>query len=179
MQSILFDNWDNIARTAILTILGYVTMVVLLRVSGKRTLSKLNAFDFVVTIALGSSLASVCISKNVTLAQGATCFGMLVLLQFCLSRASVSSRIFKNMITSQPALLFYKGDFLTRQMKRERITMEEILSAGRGKGFASLENVYMIVLETTGELTFVEPSSQHGKSTTSDVPGTSQHETKN
>jgi len=65
MEKIFSESWESIARTLLMTSLSYVTMVILLRISGKRTLAKMNAFDFVVTIALGSSLATVALNKSV------------------------------------------------------------------------------------------------------------------
>ena len=59
LQSLLFDDWNTLLRTLIIGILGYVSLVLLLRISGRRTLSKMNAFDLVVTIALGSTLDGV------------------------------------------------------------------------------------------------------------------------
>ena len=50
-----FDNWQSLAHTALSGVLAYTMLVLLLRTSGKRTLSKLNAFDLVVTVALGST----------------------------------------------------------------------------------------------------------------------------
>ena len=56
-SGMFFQGWEGILRTVIVGILGYVTLVAFLRISGKRTLAKLNAFDLVVTVALGSTLA--------------------------------------------------------------------------------------------------------------------------
>ena len=78
MDQIFFNNWQSLGRTFIITILGYILMIFFLRISGKRTLSKMNAFDFIVTIALGSSLATVALNKNVPLAEGALVFFLLI-----------------------------------------------------------------------------------------------------
>jgi uncharacterized membrane protein YcaP (DUF421 family) len=67
-----FDGWNGLLRTLIIGILAYIAIVVLLRVTGKRTLSKMNAFDFVVTVALGSTLVTVLLSQDVALAEGVT-----------------------------------------------------------------------------------------------------------
>lgn len=74
MKNIFFDSWESIFRTVVITILAYVLLILLLRVSGKRTLSKMNAFDFIVTIALGSTLATVMLNKNVALIDGVLAF---------------------------------------------------------------------------------------------------------
>jgi uncharacterized membrane protein YcaP (DUF421 family) len=68
--TMIFDGWGSIARTAIVGVLAYAALVVLLRISGKRTLAKMNAFDLVVTVALGSTLATILLSKEVSLASG-------------------------------------------------------------------------------------------------------------
>ena len=69
MSKLFFDSWESIIRTSVITILAYILMIFFLRISGKRTLSKMNAFDLIVTIALGSTLATVSLSKNVALAD--------------------------------------------------------------------------------------------------------------
>jgi len=69
---VFYDGWRDLVRILVLGIAGYTAVLLLLRASGKRTLSKLNAFDFVVTVALGSTLATVLLSDSVSLIDGVT-----------------------------------------------------------------------------------------------------------
>ena len=69
MEQIFFTSWTSIFRTLIIGVLAYVGLILMLRVSGKRTLSKMNAFDLIVTVALGSTLATVLLTKSVALAD--------------------------------------------------------------------------------------------------------------
>jgi len=64
---VFLSDWENIGRTLVLGTLAYLGLVVILRISGKRTLAKMNAFDLIVTIALGSTLSSILLSKGVSL----------------------------------------------------------------------------------------------------------------
>lgn len=82
LEGVFFDSWTTLLRTLVVGVLAYVTMVAFLRISGKRTLSKMNAFDLIVTVALGSTLATVLLSKDVALAEGALAFALLIGLQF-------------------------------------------------------------------------------------------------
>jgi hypothetical protein len=66
----LFDDWSGLLRVLIVGTSAYVGLVTLLRFTGKRTLSKMNAFDMIVTVALGSTLATVLLSSDVALAEG-------------------------------------------------------------------------------------------------------------
>ena len=169
MENIWFDNWESLIRTICLTTTGYIAMVLLLRVSGKRTLSKMNAFDFIVTIALGSSLASIALNKNIPLADGVTAIFLFIVFQFLLTFLAVRVKAIKTIVTSSPSLIFYKGNFLHRAMKRERITVEEIYSAAREKGIPTLAETDMIILETTGEITIIEKITARDKATFEDV----------
>ncbi|MEO6887893.1 MAG: DUF421 domain-containing protein, partial [Ktedonobacteraceae bacterium] len=57
-----FTTWATLLRTVVVGVLAYIALVVFVRISGKRTLSKMNAFDLIVTISLGSTLASALLS---------------------------------------------------------------------------------------------------------------------
>ena len=155
-----FNEWIGLARVAIVGLASYVSLVILLRVSGKRTLSKMNAFDFVVTVALGSTLASVLLSKDVPLVEGLTAFGLLLLVQFVITWLSVRSRTVSRLVKSTPILLYHQGQFLEQAMKAERINEEEILQAVRSRGFLSLERVAAVVLETDGSISVMQVSDQ-------------------
>jgi hypothetical protein len=89
--AMLFDSWAGLGRVLLVGTLAYAALVLLLRVSGKRTLTKLNAFDLVVTVALGSTLATVLLSKSVALAEGVLALALLIGLQYAIAWLSVRS----------------------------------------------------------------------------------------
>lgn len=169
MKNIFFDSWESVGRIIIISILAYGSLVVMLRVSGKRTLSKMNAFDFVVTVALGSTLATVILSKDVTFLDGALAFFMLIFLQFCITWLSVRYKGVKQVITSDPTLLLYKGEVIQQALKKERITMEEIYVAVRKNGLTDLGQIHAIVLETTGTLSILSDQPDGDAEALSDI----------
>lgn len=138
--------------------LAYVGVVLFLRVSGKRTLSKMNAFDLVVRVASGSTLATIVLSKDVALAEGLMAFALLIALQFVVTWLSVRSRIVSDVVKSEPALLLFDGELLRGQMRRGRVTEAEMLAAVREQGVLSLEDVQAVVLETDGTFSVVKRS---------------------
>lgn len=111
MTMIFFDGWPTLVRTLVFGILAYAGLVVFLRVSGKRTLSKMNAFDFVVTVALGSTLATVLLNRSVPLADGLAAFALLIGLQFGVTWLSVRVGWLRRFVTGEPQMLFYQGAF--------------------------------------------------------------------
>lgn len=151
----IFDDWTGVVRTLIVGLMAYMTLVVFLRVSGKRTLAKLNAFDFVVTVALGSTLSSILLQESIALAEGAAALAVLILAQYAVTFASVRSRNFAKIVRSEPALLARNGSFCTQTMRRERITEEEAISAIRNQGGIGIAEVSTLVLESDGTLSVV------------------------
>lgn len=156
MNKMFFDSWDSIIRTAVITVLAYIAIVILLRISGKRTLSKLNAFDFIVTIALGSTLATVLLNKSVALADGVLAFFLLIALQFVITFLSVRNKTISRLVKSTPSLLVYKGEFLDDALKKERVNENEVHAVIRQHGLSSIKEVGAIVLETDGSMTLIK-----------------------
>ena len=105
-----FDSWSSLGQIVLVAAVAYAGLVLILRVFGKRMLSKMSAFDLVVTVALGSTLSTVITSKDVPLADGLTALVVLVSLQFLLARAASRSPRVEHLIKSEPALLFFRGD---------------------------------------------------------------------
>ena len=155
MKNIFFESWESILRTGVITILAYAFLIFLLRLSGKRTLSKMNAFDLIVTVALGSTLATVMLSKDVVLADGVLAFFLLIFLQFIITWLSVRNKVISNRVKSSPSLIVYKGEFLKQMMKKERIDEDEVYAIVREHGLSSLDEADAIVLETDGSLNVI------------------------
>jgi uncharacterized membrane protein YcaP (DUF421 family) len=154
-----FDSWSGIGRVLIVGVLAYTALVFLLRISGKRTLTKLNAFDLVVTVALGSTLATILLSKSVALAEGVTALALLIFLQYLITWLSVRSPRFQSWIKAEPTLLVHRGRFLDSALQSQRVTREEILSALRDSGQPKVDEILAVVLETDGTLSVVPESS--------------------
>jgi uncharacterized membrane protein YcaP (DUF421 family) len=171
----LFDSWAGLGRVLLVGTLAYVALVLLLRISGKRTLSKLNAFDLVVTVALGSTLATVLLSKLVALAEGVLALALLILLQYAIAWLSVRSPKFQALVKAEPTLLLHRGRFLERAMKAERITHEEILAALRASGAAEPGGIAAVVLETDGTLSIIPDADARSAAATLDTVRRADH----
>jgi uncharacterized membrane protein YcaP (DUF421 family) len=164
MEQIFFSGWQSLIRTLVIGVLAYVALVIFLRIAGNRTLSKMNAFDLVVTVALGSTLATVLLTKSVALADGVVAFALLVGLQYVVTWTSVRVRWVRRLVTGEPSLLFYQGQMLDRAMRKARMTQDEVESAIRAAGIASLEDVEAVVLETDGTASVVQRGDTRGRS---------------
>jgi len=124
----VIDNWYGLLRVVVVGVCTHFCLVILLRGTRKRTPSKLNAFDFVVTVALGSTLATVLLSSTVSLAGGVTALALLTGLQYAVTWTSVRWRPVRRAVRSEPTMIVYQGTLLRDAMRRERVTESEVFS---------------------------------------------------
>ncbi|WP_366521638.1 YetF domain-containing protein [uncultured Marinobacter sp.] len=136
--------------------IAYTSLIACLRVSGKRTLSKMNAFDLIVTISLGSILASIMLSQGVTLAKGIVAFSLLIALQFLVTWSSVRMPSIRQLVTGEPQLLLEHGCFITDALGRTRVSESEVRAAVRAAGVADMKSLRAVVLETDGSFSVIQ-----------------------
>lgn len=166
-----FDSWADILRILLVGAASYTTLVVLLRLSGKRTLGQLNVFDFVVTVALGSTLATIFLSTDVSWAEGATALALLAGLQLLVALVSTRRPGARRFFTSEPALLLADGRIRDDALRRNRLTESEIRQAVRMQGTGDLSRVRAVVLETNGTLSVITADAYGDGSALQNVRG--------
>lgn len=170
MDKIFYDGWEAPARTLILGVLSYALLILCLRGSGKRTLSKMNAFDLIVTVSLGSVLASILLSKSVALAEGVLALVVLIGLQFIVTWSSVRLDWVRKLVTGEPRMLLRDGAMLPAALRDCRVTADEVRAAVRSAGIGDLADVQAVVLETDGSFSVVKTSAKAAQaSSLSDV----------
>lgn len=150
-----FDSWDNIFRVVVVGILAYAGLVLLLRISGNRTLSKMNSFDLVVTVAFGSTLSTILVNESVTLAVGLTALALLVVLQLGITWCSVRFPFVNGIVKTTPTVLMLHGQLRHAALKHVRVTRDEVLAAVRQQGQGSLDDIDAVILEADGSLSVI------------------------
>lgn len=168
----VFDTWYDVVRVLIVGVLAYISLVVVVRVSGKRTLAKMNAFDLVVTVSLGSVLATVAVSSDVALTDGVAAFAVLCGAQFVVAWTSSRTDVARRMVKARPVLVLERGELLIPVLRRERLTEGEVRQAIRSSGNGAVEDVAAVVLETDGTLSVILRSALGSGTSLDDVmPG--------
>ncbi len=153
---IAIESWPRWVGVAAGAPLAYGAVVLVLRAAGKRTLSKLNAFDFIVTIALGSLLATVMVSPSVTLTAGLVAIVALIGLQAVVTWVSVRWSFARRILTSPPSAVVVNGCVVDDALERNRLTPGELRQALRQHGVSTIHDVDLVVLETDGTLSVLQ-----------------------
>ncbi|WP_232521603.1 DUF421 domain-containing protein [Micromonospora phaseoli] len=156
-------------RLLVIAAIVYPALVVILRVSGKRTLSKLNAFDFVVTVALGSTLATILLSRDVSLVEGILALTLLVALQYGVALLAVRWPPSQKLLKARPTMLLRDGQLRRQTMRRVRVAESEIRQAARSQGAGDLHDLAAVILETDGSLSVITRAQLGDGSTLTDV----------
>lgn len=157
-----FDGWEPIVRILIVGTLSYVALLVILRTTGSRTLANLRTYDFVVTVAIGAVFGRTITAREIPLIEVVVALALLVVLQNLLSLLKGKSEAFASLLTDTPTLLYYRGECLHAALRTCRVTEADLYEIARQRGYASLEEVGAIVLETNGELSVIGKDHELG-----------------
>jgi len=172
MEKIYECSVDDVIRILSSAIIVYVLIIVYIRILGKRSTSELNNFDWIVTVSVGSIVASTIILEDISVTEGGLSVFILMLLQFIVTKLMYKSKSIREVIKSTPQLLLFEGEFIDGNMKKERILKPEVYAAIRQSGLKSVNQIYAVVLETNSKISVIpnENSEEIGFSL-SDVQG--------
>lgn len=161
---------ENILRIISVGTAAYIGLMIVLHLGGKRTLSKFSAFDFVVTIAFGSTFAAAITDKTLTLPEALVAFALLAALQYVAARLNVRYETFRRRARARPRRLLYEGACLECAMRDERVTHADILAAVRAQGHGDLSAIHAVILERDGSLSAIPRNRAGDGSALADVP---------
>ena len=154
-QPVFFDSPADLARVLITVPLLYLVIIVSVRISGKRTTSQMNNFDWIVTVSLGSLAASGILVKDISIAETVLAMLLLIGLQWILTKASYHFPAFAGLIKNEPTVLVRDGVVLHTALRRERVTEAEVRNAIRAAGHTHMDAVGWAIMETDGKVSVI------------------------
>lgn len=164
-----FSGLDPIVRILLVGTASYLILLVILRITGARSLAKLNAFDFTVTIALGSILATALTSADLSWASAATALGLLLGLQYVVARVLRAVPALRGVVTAAPVVIVRDGQMLEEGMRRARVGASDVLQAARSAGRGDLGDVGAMIMETDGTLSVISADAMGDRGTLEDL----------
>ncbi|MAN45274.1 MAG: DUF421 domain-containing protein [Alphaproteobacteria bacterium] len=160
ISSVFYDGWQDMARIAMAAPIIYLSIIAFIRLAGKRSTSQMNNFDWVVSVALGSIAAAGVTSSSLTILEALFAIGLLLLIQWILTFILARSQAFAGIVKAQPRLLVYKGKFLDDNIRQERLTKPEVLSALRENGITNVEEAESVILEADASFSVIARSDK-------------------
>jgi uncharacterized membrane protein YcaP (DUF421 family) len=133
----------------------FLFLLFLMRVVGRRELSSLEPFDLVLLIVIGDLVQQGVTQSDHSLTGAILSAGTFGVLVVVVSYLSFRFRRLRPVVEGEPMIVVQDGKPIERNLRRERITLEELAASARKQQIASLEEVEWAVLETSGQISFI------------------------
>lgn len=151
----LGTSWAEAGLVALSGLVIFAMVILFTRIVGLRSFSKMSSFDFAMTVAVGSLMASTATSPSTTLLNGIIGLGVFYLAQLLIARARLRFRV-SQVVDNTPLLLMHDGEVLHEHMHRARISDRDLRAKLRQAGVTDPRQVLAVVLETTGDVSILQ-----------------------
>ncbi len=152
----LVGGWRTVGFVASSTVLIYLSTILGVRTSERRTLSEMSPFDFVVAVAIGAIVGRTATTPSPSYVQGAAAVLTLVIAHRLLGWVRLRSTGFRRTVERSPLVLVSDGSLVGVALRRAHLTDEDVYSALREHGVRSLGDVRLLILEPSGRFSLIE-----------------------
>lgn len=139
-------------ETVLKTVIIYIVIMLSLRIMGKRQMSQLEPSELVVAVLISDIAAAPIIDEHISLSEGIIPVVTLVICEVLVAVAMLKSVRFRSLMFGKPAILIENGVIDQSQMKKNRITIDELTEGLRAQGITDISTVKYAILETDGSL---------------------------
>ncbi|HEX3224568.1 MAG TPA: YetF domain-containing protein [Gaiellaceae bacterium] len=136
----------------------FVFLYGLMRVIGRRELSSLEPFDLILLVVLGDAVQQGLTQDDYSLTGAVLAIGTIAILQLVVSYANFRFPRLRPLLDGEPIVIVEHGKTIDKNMRRERVTMEDVMQAARQQNIRSLDDVDWAVMETSGAISFIKKS---------------------
>lgn len=160
MNNIFDFSLENFGVIALSTFGIYISVILFTRIFGKRSLSKMSSFDFAMTVAVGSLIATTALSSDVSLLEGIVAVFFIYLFQLLLAYLRRWSNV-KKVIDNSPLLLMSKDVILKENLKKAQLSEADLRSTLREANVINLTDVKAVIFETTGNIVVIHSDDRN------------------
>ena len=158
--------WEFVLRAVVV----YFALLVMIRVSGKRTVGQFTPFDLILVVLLGNAVQNSLLGEDTSLLGGLVLAGTLIALNWTVGALSARSKKLDRFFEGSPVLLAREGEVFRRALRRQNIGEADFAEAMRESDIASEDEIGIAVLETNGKISIVKRDGEQAV-LRSDVPG--------
>ncbi|HET8565667.1 MAG TPA: YetF domain-containing protein [Solirubrobacterales bacterium] len=143
---------DIVIRAAVI----FAFLYLLMRMVGRRELGSMEPFDIILLVVIGDLVQQGVTQSDYSVTGALLAVSTIALLTVLVSWTSFRFRRLRPILAGEPIVLIEDGEVIEKNLRRQRLTVEEIESEARLEQITSLEDVRWAILETNGEISFVE-----------------------
>ena len=147
------------------SIILYVAVLISQRIMGKSEIAEMNCFDLVITLLIAEVASTPMENNDIPIIYGLSALSALVFVQTIISTLGLKFRHLDNFISGKPSILINRGLIDAKELKKEKITINELLEQLRIQGYFNIKQIQYAILETDGNLSVV-PSTSYNSTPT-------------
>ena len=148
-------SWHTLLDVAIRTSVVYLALLVGLRLTGRRQLGQMSAFDLVLLLIIANAVQNAMVGPDTSLAGGLVAAGVLLVWHTVIQRVRLKNRPFNRLLAGEGIMLINRGQVLDQHARRAGVTTDDLLQALREHGVASVQDVRLAVLEPDGSISVI------------------------
>jgi len=160
MMELFRTSWETAMLISASALGTYIAVILLTRISGKRSFSKMSSFDFAMTVAVGSIIATTILSSSVKMIEGIIGLASVYVLQIGIAIAR-RNKTFQSMVDNSPLLLMDGSKIISSNLLKARVTESDLRSKLREANVTEISQIKAVIFETTGDISILHKEDDH------------------
>ena len=153
-------SWNSIAAIVINGVGIYIAVILFTRLSGKRSFSKMSSFDFAMTVAIGSIIASTVLSESISITTGVVGLALIYSLQLLVAFLRRFNFV-SNLVDNSPLMLMENEVILKENLRKAKVTEGDLRSKLREANVLNFSEVRAVVFEATGDISVIHSNDKN------------------
>ncbi len=130
-------------------------LFVLSKVMGRKQVSELNLFDYIIGISIGSIAAEMTLNSDINFYEGVFAIAIYAIVAYLITLLTIKSMRARRLITGTPTILIQRGKILYKNLRKSKIDINDLLQEARTSGYFDLSQVEYALMEPNGKLSFL------------------------
>ena len=168
IQDIINTNWTEVLDVIIRALISLITLFLITKLLGKKQVSQLSLFDYVIGISIGNFAAEMTINVESQFLNGIVAVVVFGLIAYIISILTMKSIVLRRYFMGIPTVLIQHGKLIGDNMKRVKFDVNDLLEECRGHGYFDISEIEFALLEANGKLSIL-PSGENKPLTIKDV----------
>ena len=152
---VLGDDMNSLIEVLPRGLISLTTLFFMTKLLGKKQVSELSLFDYVIGISIGNFAAEITINTEVSLLNGVLAVILFGTVAFLISKLTMKSIWVRKFVTGTPTVLLEKGKFIYKNMAKTKFDMNDFLEECRGNGYFDVSELEYAILEANGKISFL------------------------
>lgn len=168
ISDILGTNWYEVGILASRALFSLLTLFLITRIIGKKQVSELSLFDYVISISIGNFAAEISMNIDVQLMNGIVAVLIFGLIATLVSVITMKSIVLRRFLIGTPTIIIEDGKFVYKNLKRVKIDINDFLESARIAGYFDISNIKYALMEANGQISFL-PKEEYTPLTPKDM----------